>query len=602
MARSWIRVLVAFVVLVGVTLYVSNHRKKEFQKNEKEAQDLKVVTLDLETVGRVDVQSKEGNFSFRRREKDKDGKYLDRWAPLTDEVYAVSDWIMTRPVESLTDAYAVKGMLDNLKTLEATKVVDEKGERAAEYELDRPALTIELFEKDSAVPKLTLKLGAKNAAATGMYAQASTSPRVVLTGLGLGYIADWKTLDWRAKEILGFKNMTDVTEVSVRYAKVGDGESFVARQNNGEWTLGEPRTAPADKPGIERFLNDLKGLRAKEFVGSEDGKFGFDKPYATIVLKTKAGDKEETRTLVVGGKIEKGKDLYVRRGDAQEICAVEAATKDKLTKTFKDLITKKAFVVDQGAVDRVEIVEPSGSTTDLSKKSGTWSLTRPVADLADAQEAESLLSKVLNLSGLEYLGATLPKSWKTPTTAFRVWAGGKVFEAAVLEAGNEKEIGIRGSEPVRFYRAARGSIDGILGLLQNLRERQLASGAVDLIAGAKIRKGPLEIGLKRGDGGWTLGEVKGAQAPLLAKLREKPALDALTDALEKLSIDEFVQTKVDTLGVGDFTITYERETGSPVSWDVGKKEEEKRLVWSKERGVVGRVSAGPLDEIEGLWR
>src|SRR5258705_6733984 len=100
----------------------------------------------------------------------------------------------------------------------------------------------------------------------------------------LDYLKKRKTADWRAKEVVGIKDLKKVTHVHAEYLDGGKKTELNLIRNEKGWMSEGADKLPLDEKGVEAFLADIKSIRATEIVGDEAdkeaGKFGFDHPYA----------------------------------------------------------------------------------------------------------------------------------------------------------------------------------------------------------------------------------------------------------------------------------------------------------------------------------
>jgi hypothetical protein len=87
-------------------------------------------------------------------------------------------WYLTAPVQEEANQTEVVRLIEALATLRPDRAFSETVTQAADYELDPPAITVEVELQDKTVH--TLKLGAQNPSQSGYYGQVSGSTRIYL--------------------------------------------------------------------------------------------------------------------------------------------------------------------------------------------------------------------------------------------------------------------------------------------------------------------------------------------------------------------------------------------------------------------------------------
>ncbi|MGZ5153121.1 MAG: DUF4340 domain-containing protein [Burkholderiales bacterium] len=65
----------------------------------------------------------------------------------------------------------------------------------------------------------------------------------------------------------------------------GSGQILVLSRENGEWLMTKPFVARAEKIPVERMLSILDARSAVRYPASDLGRYGLDKPQATLTLE-----------------------------------------------------------------------------------------------------------------------------------------------------------------------------------------------------------------------------------------------------------------------------------------------------------------------------
>ncbi|HLG19888.1 MAG TPA: DUF4340 domain-containing protein [Bdellovibrionota bacterium] len=607
MKKDVLRILVSLALLVGLVGFVAWHRKQKAAKDDKAEEEKKIAQIDMEAIGRIVVDAKEGGkIVFVRRTKDAQGKFSDEWAALSNEFDSVSDWAIVEPIKSLPDYWSVNTLINNIKDLTSTKVISEKGENRATYNLENAPLGIDLYEKNVENPKLTVRVGDQNSAKSGPYLQTSASPQIVLGSNTLDYLKTRKPSDWRKKEIIGFKDLSKVKRVEITYDDKGKKNSVAASRGEAGWTLTKPEGLPADGRAIENFLSDVKSLHANTIPSDDAAKdaksYGLDKPYAKIDIAAAEESGEKHWTVLIGRKFEKNKDIYVRRMDFPQVYAVREGMKGTLTKQVKDWVRKKPFSADKGIITDVLLVN-RGKTTELGKKGNTWTLVKPVEDRVNSDQVAALLTKIVEFQAGEFLGTKAPAGFGKPQVSIQVTVGGKKRDLSFFDPGSVKDLQGKSSSPDLYYRFSRAAYDGLVTAFQGAREKKILPLKMEELASVQIQKNPVKVSfIRNAEGQWVLGTVDGAEPPLKAKLREKSTSDSVVNGVENLEIETFMEGGAGSPEASEMTVEFRPKTGEAISWSFGKKDGNIVTVRSAQRNVVGQMSASKAEFLEQLFK
>ncbi len=482
MKKELYRIVGAFLVLCGLTIVVWKHRKGEEATKSKKEEEEKLIKLDLGISERMAVTTANGKVVFEKRPKDEKGKYTDLFAPLSLELDSISEWMMVSPVKAPVDTYSIKSILDNLKDLKSEKTISDTEENAVEYNLEKPPLQIDFFDKGSNTPKLAVKVGDENSAKSGLYVQVSNiGPKIFLTtSTSLDSIKNRSVFDWRAKEVIGFKDVKKVKKVSFEYNRKGKKEKLLVLKEGNEWKIREPKKLPGDDSAVEGFLGDLKSLRATEFV-SEDvkkdsAKFGLSKPFAKFLIVFDSDLGEQERKIFFAEPVKKEKDkknLYLMREDLPYIFAISETNKEKLFKELKQLVMKKPLHVSQESITQLWLSKAE-EELEVVKKDGKWMFTKPKSESVNEFRISSLLWKLIDFKADEYVGDKQPPKWGKQKLAIRIQAADKTKEAQFFETEKADTLGAKVvGEPPLFFLFKRTDYEDFIkavdGLIETLK-------------------------------------------------------------------------------------------------------------------------------------
>ena len=258
------------------------------------------------------------------------------------------DWKLTKPVDAKANQANVKSLLDNLKTLKATELIDGTKANYAKYELSDDKAVHAVFSKGSAVA-LDLYFG--ESGGRGQMTRVGGKDGVYAAKGYSSFLYSRDVKGWRDMAILKFED-PDVTSVNI----ANDHGSFAFTYDKGkttknEFKKGKDGSAEPIKNYDESKLVDLlrayKALNADNFAdkGKTEADAGLDKPVATVVFTLKDGAKREVR---FGGTSE-GSSHWAKVTGSDDIWsvsswAVEWATADE--KKFQKAEDKKPGSAD----------------------------------------------------------------------------------------------------------------------------------------------------------------------------------------------------------------------------------------------------------------
>ena len=258
------------------------------------------------------------------------------------------DWKLSKPTEATANQPNVKSLLENLKSLKATELIDPTKANYGRFELSDDKALHAVFSKGGAVA-LDLYFGESGGRGQMTRIGGKDGVYAVKGYSSFLYARDVK--GWRDMAILKFED-TDIANVAISNAN----GTFTFAYDKGkttknEFKKGKDGTAEPIKNYDESKLVDLlrayKALNADNFAdkGKTEADVGLDKPTAVIVFTYKDGAKREVR---YGGTSE-GTSRWAKVSGSDDIWsvsswAVEWATSDE--KKFQKSEDKKGGDAD----------------------------------------------------------------------------------------------------------------------------------------------------------------------------------------------------------------------------------------------------------------
>ena len=179
------------------------------------------------------------------------------------------------------------------------------------------------------------------------------------------------------------------------------------RSGDAPWRMVKPAPYPADRFAVDGLASELADLKR---AGSDSGEakpeaFGLEKPVATATLVwTDADDAQtkETRTLEFGSAVP-GTDMTAARVFGQSrVLFVPSSVLTAVRRPADDYRSKELFVGPSSDVSRLEISRGQGSLV-LARREGIWWISSPIADLADATQANRLVDELTALRTRDFI-------------------------------------------------------------------------------------------------------------------------------------------------------------------------------------------------------
>ena len=269
-----------------------------FLQNKKETQEAQSYTLsgqaaalpklelsddDLKKVDKITISKPAG----------------DAGAPVDVELTKTGeDWKLTKPVAAAANQANVKSLLDNLKSLKVTELIDSSKTNYAKFELADDKALHAVFSKGNGVA-LDVYFG--ESGGRGQMTRIGGKDGVYATKGYSSYLYARDVKGWRDMSLWKFEE-TDVTNVTIE----NEHGSFAFTFDKGKATKDEFKPA---KDGSAEPIKDyddskpvdllraFKALSADNFAEASktSADVGLDKPLATLTITFKDGAKREIK-------------------------------------------------------------------------------------------------------------------------------------------------------------------------------------------------------------------------------------------------------------------------------------------------------------------
>ncbi|NCO69682.1 MAG: DUF4340 domain-containing protein [Acidobacteria bacterium] len=299
---------------------------------------------------------------------------------------------------------------------------------------------------------------------------------------------------------------------------------FELRKDANEWRLTAPIADLANQGAVEGLLSTLAGLQAERSLPVAEAplpSWGLDAPPLAVVAELEGG---QSCTLKLGKPAALG-SARAATTDGTSVSFVSGVIATDLEKGLKDWrsnqLLDRLFSTEVAAIT----VTFSGARVAVAHSGSLWTMTEPIADLADRERAEALIADLSAATVKEFIDAPGPLAgYGLDPRAFDVTIRrtGEKGEPIVLSFGKErdgqggKELACRRGDQVLFIDAK--AIERARATATEWRAKKLVqfdSWAADSLA---IEAGAAKVTLARKDGTFRNGSVAVDQEPVQSRL------------------------------------------------------------------------------------
>ncbi len=201
---------------------------------------------------------------------------------------------------------------------------------------------------------------------------------------------------------------TQEEEISVTSGKQEDVISIEFVNEKGSYKLVKKDNAWSMEPGMEFPINssyvdsaasDLSDVNANKIIeekASDLGKYGLDKPTASVKVGMKDGSIQE---IEVGAATPTSDGLYIKKKGEDKVYVVGLYYKDKLTYSRGYFAVKDILPVDPNTLKKLSYEKNGEMQFDLDIKSeGDVDIVAPVKEKAEASDVTAMTNAVVQLS------------------------------------------------------------------------------------------------------------------------------------------------------------------------------------------------------------
>jgi len=253
------------------------------------------------------------------------------------------DWTMAKPVEAGAHTANVKSLLDNLKSLKVSELIDGSKTSYDKFKVSDNQGLHAVFSKGGSVV-LDARFG-ENGGRGQMTRLGGKDGVYAIKGYS-SYLYDREVKGWRDTTVFKFED-TNATSVSIdnehgSFAFTKDKDTWSAKYKDAKGGALKPLDK-FDESKVKDMLRAYKGLNADSFAdpAKTPADLGLEKPTATVLITLNDGAKREVKV----GATAEGSSRWVQATGVKELVSISSWAADWATaepKKFQKSDEKKA--------------------------------------------------------------------------------------------------------------------------------------------------------------------------------------------------------------------------------------------------------------------
>jgi hypothetical protein len=365
---------------------------------------------------------------------------------------------------------------------------------------------------------------------------------------------------------------------------------FELKKDNDVWKLVAPIADEANSGAVTSLLSSLAGLKAERTLASKDVKladYGLEKPEMSVTF---SDDKGAESRLSLGGEMPLGNTRAAQIGKDTVVVVNKYIASD----IEKDLAAwRSSDLADVFATDVASLtVKDAAGRVALAQAAGVWTLTEPIADLAEREKADGVLSDLsaaqikefLDAPGdLKALGLEPPQLEVTVVRKDNKPPLQLAFGAERDKDGTKQRACRRGERVYWVEASATAKATGAVAEWRSKKLVRLDSWAADSFT---LEAGKAKAELARKDGVWKAGSVE----------VDADAVSRRLNALADMTVTAFDRPKPAGEAMGHVKVSVEDGAAVEAAFYPGTAAGEAIAVVPGRAGALA-VDAAKVDEL-----
>jgi hypothetical protein len=398
--KSTFLLAVLFIVIGGYVYFYEIRKEAERQEAGETAN--RVFVFDMDEVSRIYLKNYSDTMVLRRDE---------------------TGWVFETPMETRGDESQINIILSSIESAEIERTVEDSAVDLEPFGLDDPQAAVQI-ETDQTVFD-TLFLGHHNPTQSFVYSRFSGKDRVILVPATIYNNVNKKFFALRDKTVLAFER-EDVNQMLLSREK----EALGFQRREGKWWIKTPIEVRGDHGKIERIINNISNLRAKEIPseGGEDlARFGLDEPWGRVDLYL--GENLGMKSLLLG-KARSNGDVYVRDTSRDLVFVIPPAVVKQINEDLEGYRDKKVLEFERNSVVEIGLIYPDETIRCEKDSAGDWfyyTEESPIRHPAKTSRLNRLLGDLASMRIEDYvseIGGTLePYGLHQPSAMIEIGLG-----------------------------------------------------------------------------------------------------------------------------------------------------------------------------------
>lgn len=305
---------------------------------------------------------------------------------------------------------------------------------------------------------------------------------------------------------------------------------FAFKKEGDSWQLTRPVQDQANQWAVSGLLSQLASLKAERTLPRSEVKladYGLDKPERWVEASDTTG---RTFKVSFGSELPLGNTVAALT-DGSQVLLVSKWVLSDLDKDLDGFRSNELLSFLSSDVNAVTVVGPAGRWA-AARAGHSWQLTEPVADLADREEVEGVLSDLSGARIKEFLDegadvAALGLQAPRFTVTLVRKEGSPLTLAFGLERDKEgsKQVACRRGERVFWVDAsATGHLAKEPAAFRSAKLLQFSSWQVDKL---EIQRGKAKVTVERKEGIWRSDRGEVDSGPVFSRLNTLSELKVL---------------------------------------------------------------------------
>lgn len=331
--KNAIILLVVVGLLVGAYAFASTRKPAETEGPDLPSVE-KVFEIDKAKISEVTIVNKEEKFVFVKKD---------------------DAWTLAFPENFKADTSKIDSVVSNLAYITADRVIEENAADLEQYGFGKP-LQISIKHEEGTKE---LEMGDLNSTKDAYYIKEKGSSKVYTISKYTGDAIAVSRNDLRDKTLY---TLNTEEAIGVSMSKAGNLVFSAKKIEDSQWVLTAPIEGNADaskiSPILEALATTSSYMNFIEEKPTDLEKYGLKNPAHVLEFETASGKTK----LLLGSEKEKGKEVYAKLADRDDVFTIDESSMNFLDKPLKEIIEVFAYITNIQDVSKI-VVEIDGTTT-----------------------------------------------------------------------------------------------------------------------------------------------------------------------------------------------------------------------------------------------